>query len=875
MNKKSLIIALTGLFLLSFLVSSVQASSNLLEGIRDQDPQTLTNLVETTLPWPEDLLRAVSGKLFTRPEEILPGDDQGLMLTSLDYLDEGKLAVATVVMRPIPIPELYDSILDFPKALIVINTITKEIGIEGTNEYLIMVLSSPDEIFSKEFKEISVATDESSRAFPVELKWPWKYDQTWRVSGKPHSYSRSHPEYKTSSIDITPKNDPVPEEVVAAATGVVKYICSETKLPDQTIIFLDHGQGYSTGYAHLSKKSLPQNVAFGKTVQQGELLGTPFIYNGAWTGGGCGSGTGKHIHFSVGVHKIMNSANVIYGNIVGTVISGWTINSNGSVTKGTTTLAQGAGIKSDNIPTPKINLGQTINTSISKLGELGFFSFLGTANQTVTILMVKSNSSETLDPFLSLSRCDERTIIANDDDAAGSRDARIVTKLPSDSCYKITASSHNNAGTGSYLISLVAGASGYDSDDGRWLKPFKTEIGAIDPLGERDTYYFSGIKGRIISIRMTRTEASLDSYLELYSPNGSLLLKNDDGGGSRNAWIVVTLPSSGTYRVVARAHNNGSEGPYEIRYTTVDSVNYAKNKKATASSNYLSSPARAIDGSLSTYWAPGLASASSWLKIDLGQARQVDMVSLQWKDTRLKNYSISYWNGSSWRQVFWTNSGIGGSPIHKFGMVTTRYILVNISSPGLVAGLWEAGVYNSTAATVPLVPPEDPLKDPDLIEPLPPLPLPEEEAGKEILALYLGDGEDSQEIEATIIGDPEPLTETETGEFGLPVAFIEAISPGYPGHGVVVYKDEILTLEGLAEDTDFEGDRSILTYEWVSDIDGLIGTALTFDDPVNNLSYGEHVISFRAQDNEGNWSDWDQVTIEVVPYILFMPFVLR
>jgi hypothetical protein len=59
---------------------------------------------------------------------------------------------------------------------------------------------------------------------------------------------------------------------------------------------------------------------------------------------------------------------------------------------------------------------------------------------------------------------------------------------------------------------------------------------------------------------MNKLDASPDSYLELYSPNGTKVAENDDGGGNTNSWIVTSAATAGTYRIVARSWNGSSGG---------------------------------------------------------------------------------------------------------------------------------------------------------------------------------------------------------------------------------------------------------------------------------------------------------------------------
>jgi hypothetical protein len=151
----------------------------------------------------------------------------------------------------------------------------------------------------------------------------------------------------------------------------------------------------------------------------------------------------------------------------------------------------------------------------------------------------------------------------------------------------------------------------------------------------------------------------------------------------------------------------------------------------------------------------------------------------------------------------------------------------------------------------------------------------EEEFGKEVIALFIGEGEDAQEIEALPGADNDPPEALPVGGEGLPVASIESIIPGYPGGGVSVYPDQTIEFAGSAEDNDADGNPSIVAYEWRSDKNGILSTQATFTTSASTLMPGTHIISFRAQDNEGNWSDWDQVTIEVLTYGIYLPLILR
>lgn len=829
-------------------------------------------LVETTLPWPLDLHRAVSDALCNRSSDILPGDYARLILTSLDFWGDGSWATATVVMRPQDVPTAYESLLLFPSLMAVMYRDGPgwQVAFEGTDDFRQLISQAPALVLSGEAKAVLLREGIALQGIPgwLNLKWPWKDGQSWVYTQGPHKW---YDEPVNSSLDFAPPwTIPVQDrEVRAAASGTVVRKCEDSI---QTDVILFHTSGYATGYLHTERNSA-SHLTIGRTVSQGDRMG--ITYNGHNWKDTCGRGTGPHLHFYVGR---WSGNSFSFDSIAGTVISGWTLGSNGCFTKfGQQPVCVGASIRSDNTPATVISIGQTVNGEINPAGEQDRYYFDGSSGQEVMIEMTKS--SGTLDPYIILYR-PNGSFFAYDDDSAGYPNARLVRQLPDNGRYMLVAKAYFASQTGAYTLRITAGSGGRDTDDGRWLVHNQWLNGQIDPTSDEDWYYFYGITGRIVSIRMNRTGGNLDSYLELYAPNGSRIAADDDGGGwdTRNAWLVTILPSTGIYRVKARSYIYTSSGPYTIRLRRVDANNYALNRPACASSVESSRyvPLQVFDGRLDTRWSSRSCNPQ-WIYVDLGQNRTFDAVILRWEAAYAKRYGIYVSDGNYWQQLFWTDNGRGGTEIIRFPATTARWVGMYGVQCGTPWGysLWEFEVYNSNEATAPTVPPPDPEKEPDAVEPLPPLPLPEEEAGKEVLALYIGNGEDAQEVEATSDTGPDELFPVPTGQEGLPVAVIEFVLPGYPGGGVVVYPDETLEFIGSAADNDAEGDPSIVAYEWQSDRDGLLSTQQNFTRTASTLSWGEHVISFRAQDNEGNWSEWDQVTIQVQPYYVYLPLALR
>jgi hypothetical protein len=85
-----------------------------------------------------------------------------------------------------------------------------------------------------------------------------------------------------------------------------------------------------------------------------------------------------------------------------------------------------------------------------------------------------------------------------------------------------------------------------------------------------------------------------------------------------------------------------------------------------------------------------------------------------------------------------------------------------------------------------------------------------------------------------------------------PSAILDDVPPSPAFAGVT------LTFSGLG--TDVEG--PIAAFEWSSSLDGLLSTAASFSSAA--LSVGEHTVSFRVRDRDGEWSDPATTTLTVL-----------
>ena len=87
------------------------------------------------------------------------------------------------------------------------------------------------------------------------------------------------------------------------------------------------------------------------------------------------------------------------------------------------------------------------------------------------------------------------------------------------------------------------------------------------------------------------------------------------------------------------------------------------------------------------------------------------------------------------------------------------------------------------------------------------------------------------------------LFDKDSSTGGSPVATIDSITPS-PARF-----DAEVTFSGTGSDSD----GTVVAYEWTSDIDGVLSDEEDFS--ITGFSVGNHTITFRVQDNDGEWSD--------------------
>jgi hypothetical protein len=208
-----------------------------------------------------------------------------------------------------------------------------------------------------------------------------------------------------------------------------------------------------------------------------------------------------------------------------------------------------------------IEIGQSVSGELTDAAPAAFFSFTGTAGQSVSIIHV----SEDFDSYLVLLDSEENVLAANDD-GAGDLDSLITFTLPSDGTYIIRADSYGNyngvmVSTGAFTLTLNA----VERDVIEYGQVIDGELTASMPAA---TFVFTGSAGDSITIRQESN--AFDSYLTLNDPDGFELAYNDDGAGNLNSLIgPLTLPVTGEYTITATSLSRSDVGAFTLTLSRV------------------------------------------------------------------------------------------------------------------------------------------------------------------------------------------------------------------------------------------------------------------------------------------------------------------
>jgi hypothetical protein len=227
---------------------------------------------------------------------------------------------------------------------------------------------------------------------------------------------------------------------------------------------------------------------------------------------------------------------------------------------------------------------------------IDLYTFQGTADQQVSFDLVSSAFNAYL--YLVLPNGD---ILADDDNGGGGTNARLPTsagfgRLPITGRYTLIVNSFAASEVGNYTLTFNRSATDCQSTPitaGTQVNGTLAngDCRLIEDGSFIDAYTFSGTAGQQVIISMTSTSSTLEPTLFLLSPTGTTLDIKVAPEGSNTARIpagngAFTLPSNGTYTILANSFAPGQTGNYTLRLTSL-----------TACTTTLAAPGATVSGS--------------------------------------------------------------------------------------------------------------------------------------------------------------------------------------------------------------------------------------------------------------------------------------
>lgn len=223
-----------------------------------------------------------------------------------------------------------------------------------------------------------------------------------------------------------------------------------------------------------------------------------------------------------------------------------------------------------------LNYGEAVTGSLDDELFRQVYVFTGQAEEVVAINMERIEGD--LDPYLLLTDEQGSILAVSDDDGSGA-DARIeVEHLPAMGRYFVIATRYgqehgNTRGDYQLLLEQIGTSIASASSTLQYGDSVLGRISAEQPLM---FYFVRAQRGEVINVLMRRTSGNLDPRLDLATPDGLVLVSNDDdpqAEGTLDAGIrEYTILRTGLYLIVATRFGDqagDTEGSFVVSVTQI------------------------------------------------------------------------------------------------------------------------------------------------------------------------------------------------------------------------------------------------------------------------------------------------------------------
>jgi Big-like domain-containing protein len=230
--------------------------------------------------------------------------------------------------------------------------------------------------------------------------------------------------------------------------------------------------------------------------------------------------------------------------------------------------------------TGAIAAGQTVNgdlrTSTCPFGDgtaVQSWSFEQASGQSAVSFAMHATGAPTFNTFLVLHRTAfsgfDRALAVNDDDAGSLTDSRMNVILGPGS-YVVSANNFEPGVTGPFSLTAESWTGELQSCEDVYVTPGITSSQTMtSECGNQSTGQYADVVGLYLNqgeqVQIDMVSAAFDPQLELYAAtSGTLVLRDDNGGGGTSARITYTASSDDLYIIVLTSPNAGRTGAYTL-----------------------------------------------------------------------------------------------------------------------------------------------------------------------------------------------------------------------------------------------------------------------------------------------------------------------
>jgi hypothetical protein len=216
----------------------------------------------------------------------------------------------------------------------------------------------------------------------------------------------------------------------------------------------------------------------------------------------------------------------------------------------------------------RLTVGQSVDGVLDFNTDRDWYRVRLQEGQSYRFTLNSSGDSPAGDPLVRIHNAQGEEL-GFDDDGGDGLNSYLEFTAPATGNYFVDAGSFSE-GTGGYTLTARAGDVPNDATtDASLSADGDYREGVLAPAGDSDWYRVDLAEGQGLRVGLTSAETDPlgDPYLVLHGPDGSEILRDDDGGEGLNAWFEYSAATAGGHYVEARGFTEDAAGRYVLTLT--------------------------------------------------------------------------------------------------------------------------------------------------------------------------------------------------------------------------------------------------------------------------------------------------------------------